>query len=151
MSFRYINVFLLHQLLPYFLKQANEILNQNFRSLERPFLDTRASGKCIPKLKVGFLKTVKCASSSVQNILLRFPLKHNLNIVLPGKMNNSRRSINVKYTVNDWSEDQAEPKFSQHLIKNTAWERINITYHVFLLHTRWHPREISQIMNRYGN
>jgi len=38
---------------------------------------------CRKKTKVGFLKTHKCASSSLQNILMRFSLNNDLNIVLP--------------------------------------------------------------------
>ena len=34
-------------------------------------------------LKVGFLKTHKCASSSVQNILIRWGLTRDSNFVLP--------------------------------------------------------------------
>ena len=105
---------------------------------------------CMPKRKIGFLKTVKCASTSVQNILLRFALKHNLSIVLPGKEKGNHDTLNVKYTINDWFEDQAEPQFGRHLIENTSWERANITYHMFLLHTRWNHLEISNIMNRRG-
>ena len=42
---------------------------------------------CKPKRKIGFLKTHKCASSSIQNVLMRFVIKNKLNVVLPGKTN----------------------------------------------------------------
>ena len=86
----------------------------------------------------------------MQNILLRYALKHNLNIVLPEKEMKKQGGFNVKYTINDWSEDQAQPRFGKHLIENTPWEIANLTYHMFLLHTRWDHREISQVMNPQG-
>ena len=50
---------------------------------------------CRKKTKVGFLKTHKCASSSLQNILMRFSLNNDLNIVLPSAGEAS--NINRKY------------------------------------------------------
>ena len=40
-------------------------------------------GQCSKKTKIAFLKTHKCASSSVQNMLMRFGLENELNFVLP--------------------------------------------------------------------
>lgn len=42
---------------------------------------------CSPRRSVGFLKTHKCASSSVQNVLLRYGERHNLSFVLPARTN----------------------------------------------------------------
>ena len=42
---------------------------------------------CQKQTNIGFLKTHKCASSSVQNILMRFGLKNELNFVLPSAGN----------------------------------------------------------------
>ncbi|CAN7996742.1 unnamed protein product, partial [Ixodes hexagonus] len=42
---------------------------------------------CRPRRSVGFLKTHKCASSSVQNVLLRYGERHNLSFVLPARTN----------------------------------------------------------------
>ena len=40
--------------------------------------------KCSSKVtKIGFLKTHKCSSTTLQNILIRFAIFNNLNIVLP--------------------------------------------------------------------
>ncbi|XP_050421563.1 galactosylceramide sulfotransferase-like [Adelges cooleyi] len=41
----------------------------------------------IPKNRIFFLKTHKCASSTIQNILLRFGHQRNLDILLPSKHN----------------------------------------------------------------
>ena len=89
---------------------------------------------CVPKRKIGFLKTHKCASSSVQNILLRYVVKHNLNVVLPEKHN---------YLGYD-------RQFRRSMIANTVWEKANLTYDMFLCHTRWNHDEISQVLER-GN
>ncbi|XP_023225006.1 galactose-3-O-sulfotransferase 2-like [Centruroides sculpturatus] len=41
------------------------------------------TSQCSPRKNVVFLKTHKCASSSIQNIFLRYTDKHNLTLVLP--------------------------------------------------------------------
>ncbi|XP_055947504.1 galactosylceramide sulfotransferase-like [Argiope bruennichi] len=42
-----------------------------------------SNGICYPQTNIVFLKTHKCAGSSIQNILLRYGDKHKLNFVLP--------------------------------------------------------------------
>ncbi|XP_035232699.1 galactosylceramide sulfotransferase-like [Stegodyphus dumicola] len=44
-------------------------------------------GICYPKTNIVFLKTHKCAGSSIQNILMRYGDSHNLTFVLPRKGN----------------------------------------------------------------
>ena len=51
---------------------------------------------CVKKHKIAFLKTHKCASSSVQNILFRFGLKNHLTFALPSTGNYLGRY--VKYS-----------------------------------------------------
>ena len=46
-----------------------------------------AGGQCAPQHRVAFLKTHKAASSSVQNILMRYSRDHGLNLVLPSAGN----------------------------------------------------------------
>lgn len=38
---------------------------------------------CRPVKKFGFLKTHKCGSTTIQNMLLRYVVKHDLNLVVP--------------------------------------------------------------------
>ena len=104
-------------------------------NLEREVIQEKNRNLCVPKQKVGFLKTHKCASSSVQNILLRYAIKHKLNVVLPEQNN---------YLGYD-------KQFSSRMLANTVWEKANLNYHIFLCHTRWNHREISQVLNRNGN
>ena len=56
----------------------------------------------------------------MQNIILRYALKHDLNIVLPEKDTTKQGGPNVQYTINDWYADQAQPRLGQHIIQNTA-------------------------------
>ena len=54
------------------------------------FVQEDPSEKCQEKTKIVYLKTHKCASSSLQNIFLRFGEKRNLSFVLPkGRLKNS--------------------------------------------------------------
>jgi len=82
---------------------------------------------CKRKTKVGFLKTHKCASSSLQNILLRFARKNDLNVVLPSSGNYLGK----------------HRKYSRSMLMNTPWERANLTYDVFCLHTIWNQAEVE--------
>ena len=89
-------------------------------------------------MKVGFLKTHKCASSAVQNILIRWGMARDLNFVLP---------LDGNYLMGEGEgegeeerEDEGERsirrlKFSRSSLSSTPWERRGLEYHVFCLHT----------------
>ena len=47
------------------------------------FVQEDPSAECQEQTKIVYLKTHKCASSSLQNIFLRFGEKRNLSFVLP--------------------------------------------------------------------
>ena len=49
--------------------------------------DSKGHRECAKRTKIAFLKTHKCASSSVQNMLMRFGLENELNFVLPSAGN----------------------------------------------------------------
>ena len=85
---------------------------------------------CTPRTKVAFLKTHKCASSSLQNILMRFGLKHQLNFVLPGAGNYLGRYV----------------KYGRNMIANTPWEQVGMEYQVFCLHTIWNYEAVNQTL-----
>ena len=40
---------------------------------------------CIPVNKFGFLKTHKCGSTTIQNMLLRYVIKHDLKLIVPAE------------------------------------------------------------------
>lgn len=89
---------------------------------------------CTPRTKVGFLKTHKTASTTVQNILMRYGLAHNLSFVLPafGHMFN---------TVGTFRRD---------LLKGTPWDQViratGGSYDMHVLHSRWNRPEISSLL-----
>ena len=94
---------------------------------------------CLPKRKIGFLKTHKCASSTIQNILLRFVIKHKLNVVLP-----RRRNYLGKFFGRDYH-------FDRKMMENTSWEHAGLEYDIFLCHTRWNHTSVSQVLNDHGD
>ena len=86
-------------------------------------------------MKVAFLKTHKCASTSIQNILLRFGMKHDLNFVLPISGNYLGK---VK-------------KFHRSMLFGTSWEEAKLDYHIFALHTKWDVAEVAKTLNDHGD
>jgi len=85
---------------------------------------------CAKKTKVGFLKAHKCASSTVQNILLRFAYNNGLNVVLPTVGNYVGRYV----------------KYNRLMISTTPWERANLSYDMFALHTIWNQAEVENTL-----
>jgi len=97
-----------------------------------PHIDNNFPGykNCLAKNKIAFLKTHKCASSSLQNILLRYGLKNSLNFVLPSAGNYLGRYV----------------KYQRFMIANTPWERAGMDYQIFCLHTIWNYKEVNRTL-----
>lgn len=87
---------------------------------------------CNKVKKIAFLKTHKCASSTVQNILMRFGVNHNLNFVLP-----SRGNYLGRYT-----------HFRRNMIGDTSWEQVGMDYNIFCLHTIWDYSEVNTLLGK---
>ena len=104
---------------------------------------------CKPKRKIGFLKTHKCASSSIQNVLMRFVIKNKLNVVLPGKTNLNFFGHDPKYERGE--NNTKSVKFNRKMLENTKWEQAHLPYDVFLCHTQWDHDEISHVLNDNGD
>jgi len=85
---------------------------------------------CYKKHKIGFLKTHKCASSSVQNILFRFGLKNHLTFALPSAGNYLGRYV----------------KYSKAMLANTVWDKVGLEYDLFALHTIWNKAEVERTL-----
>lgn len=85
--------------------------------------------RCQPHRNVVFLKTHKCASSSIQNVLMRYATQHNLTVVLPrhGNYMGYPQRFQASYAVPLPSAFGSE-------------------YNIFTHHTRWNGREIQSIM-----
>ena len=90
---------------------------------------------CNPEQVIIFHKTHKCSSSSLQNILLRYALKHDLNIVLPpsGNYLGTKSLFNVD------------------LLEKTPWQLAGLSYNLFCLHNRWNGEEIKKLMGYMKN
>ena len=106
-----------------------------FYRLVLPQTNARSTKDLITYKKIGYLKLQKCASTSIQNILLRFAVKNNRNIVL-GEDGNILGYDN---------------HFNRKMIQNTIWEKAHLQYHMFLCHTRWDHFEISSILGDNGS
>ena len=126
-------------------------MNTNtFRHFKQTSKQNRNSTQCVPRRRIGFLKIMKCAGTSVQNLLLRYSMKHNLNIVLPGGKTHGTKELELDYSVQNLDGIEVEPKFSRKMIKGTVWEKARLNYHMFFLHTLWDHHEISNVLNDQG-
>jgi len=84
-------------------------------------------GSCEKQTRIGFLKTHKCASSSVQNILMRFGFNHQLNFALPSAGNYVGRYM----------------PFQRTMLSGTEWDAAGLPYHIFALHTIWNREQVA--------
>lgn len=83
-----------------------------------------------PRTNIVFLKTHKCASTTVMNIFLRFGSAHRLNFVLP-------RSQHTHYL--------GHPQhFKRYLVADLS--ACNMTYNILTHHTRFNAEEIRLLM-----
>ena len=87
---------------------------------------------CKPETKVVFLKTHKCASSTLQNMLFRFAHQNDLNVVLPFTGNYLGMEI----------------PFHPSMIANTPWERAGFSYDLYGLHGIWNQASVHAVMDR---
>ncbi|KAH8030104.1 hypothetical protein HPB51_006536 [Rhipicephalus microplus] len=93
-------------------------------------LAANASDSCVPRRNIVFLKTHKCASSTVMNIFLRYGTEHGLNFVLP-------RSRYTHYI--------GHPElFSRRLVVDVS--PYNMTYNILTHHTRYDDEEMHALM-----
>ena len=87
-----------------------------------------APNHCTAKRNVFFLKTHKCASSTIQNVFLRYGARHDLNFVLP--------------TLGNYLGNQAP--FHRAMTSMAPWHRIG--YNIFCHHTVFNEQEVTAIM-----
>ncbi|KAG0723106.1 Galactosylceramide sulfotransferase [Chionoecetes opilio] len=81
---------------------------------------------CSPRTNIAFLKTHKCASSAVQNILLRYGDKHDLNFALPDRGN--------YFGIGGFS-------FNAGMMLSSPLNKL--TPNIFAIHTKWDHAETS--------
>ena len=89
--------------------------------------------------KIGFMKTHKTASSTVQNILMRFGLNSNLNFAMLSEGTHLGPPKN-QYTLNQ--------KFSRTWLQGVPWKAMTETvgYDIFALHTKWDQKEVESVL-----
>ena len=80
--------------------------------------------------KIVFHKTHKCASSSIQNLLLRSAIKRNLNVVVPLTGNYVGRYV----------------PFHRSTMWGSPWAKAQMSYDLFCLHNIWNYPEVNYIM-----
>ena len=90
---------------------------------------------CKPERNIVFHKIHKCSTSSVQNILLRYALKNELNVVLP------KLGTNFGYIY----------PFTVDLLFGTPWQIAGLEYNLFCLHNRWNGAEVEKLFDQGKN
>lgn len=92
-----------------------------------------------PKTTIAFLKTHKCASNSISNILLRYAFKQNLTVVLPDHGHDMM--TNGKKTTG----------FSKNLIEDTTWFKAGLRPQILALHSFWDNfTAVEEVMKMSG-
>ena len=79
-----------------------------------------------PIKHIVFLKTHKCSSTTIQNILFRYAMNNKLLVVLP----------KIGYSFS---------KFKYQTIQNTEWYQAGMQPHIFCLHNIWDGPEIAKL------
>ncbi|XP_057368596.1 galactosylceramide sulfotransferase-like [Daphnia carinata] len=75
-----------------------------------------------------FMKTHKCGTSTIENIIFRFALKNELNIVLPEEGSYLSRT----------------ELFDHNSLNDTKWKDLN--FDIFALHNRWNKKEVLELL-----
>ena len=103
-------------------------------------LQAPQSAQCeAPVEKIGFMKTHKTGSSTVQNILLRWGLNAGLNFVLPPR-GNHLGPPDRPYELTS--------SFSRSWYRNVPWANYarHTGYNIFALHTKWSQPEVEAVL-----
>ncbi|XP_076068496.1 galactosylceramide sulfotransferase-like [Oratosquilla oratoria] len=101
-----------------------ELSRHQFPEVTKQTIETH----CSPVINIGFLKTHKCASSTIQNMLYRYAWQHHLKIACPEKGNYFGRGT----------------LFMASMAKNTPWNHLG--YNIFATHTMWNHKEVASIL-----
>ncbi len=85
----------------------------------------------VDRTSVVFHKTHKCSSTTIQNILLRFARKHELNVAMPKTANYLHRTR----------------LFNASMVQGTLpWYKNGLKYDMFCLHNRWNGPEVTKVI-----
>ncbi|CAL4228709.1 unnamed protein product, partial [Meganyctiphanes norvegica] len=90
------------------------------------WLSSSSSGNCEPKHNIAFLKSHKCASSAIQNILFRYGFTHKLHFALP--------------SIGNYFVEGTVP-FHADMVRKTPWHRLG--QNIFAVHTsKWNHQQV---------
>nr|XP_027224669.1 galactosylceramide sulfotransferase-like [Penaeus vannamei] len=89
---------------------------------------TRDPDACRPSANIAFLKTHKCASSAVQNILFRYGYAHGLQFALPDHGNYFGGAVS----------------FKADMLRLTPWYKLGVN--IFAIHTKWDYEQVKSVM-----
>ncbi|XP_071549599.1 galactosylceramide sulfotransferase-like isoform X2 [Panulirus ornatus] len=104
------------------------------RRWRRPTPDWMKRGRaesCRPTSDIAFLKTHKCASSAIQNILFRYGLRHNLHFALPDFGNYFGGGLRP---------------FHSGMLVASPWYKLGVN--IMAIHTKWDHLEVERVMPR---
>ena len=102
--------------------------------------DSKVNQSCTrPVAKVGFMKTHKTASSTVQNILMRYGMNSGWNFVMLS------HGTHLGPPRNQYSLTE---QFSSSWIQNVPWKSMTDDegYNIFALHTKWNQLEVEKVL-----
>ena len=105
--------------------------------------DRSRTESCSATSKVGFMKTHKTASSTVQNILFRFGLNSGWNFVLPDRGSHlgppeHQYQLTVPYN-SSWYQEVSWAAMAQQQ-----------GYNIFALHTKWSQDQVAKVLGSSG-
>ncbi|XP_042865399.1 galactosylceramide sulfotransferase-like [Penaeus japonicus] len=89
---------------------------------------TRDPDVCRPHTDIAFLKTHKCASSAIQNILFRYGYAHNLHFALPDHGNYFGGPVS----------------FKADMLRLSPWYKLGVN--IFAIHTKWDYEQVRAVM-----
>ena len=89
-----------------------------------------------PRTSVAFLKTHKCGSTTIQNILFRYAYKHNLTAVLP------ETGVYIGY---DTGNNREYHGFSEKAVKDTTWYKGGLKPQILAVHSVW--KNLSEVQS----
>ncbi|XP_069157380.1 galactosylceramide sulfotransferase isoform X3 [Procambarus clarkii] len=114
--------------------QLNLTNQQNLMLSEEPraWSAQRAGPTCRPRRHLVFLKTHKCGSSTIQNVLMRYADAHNLSVALPYS------SVYLDAVAEGHSLRVKE-------LRDSPFAPPSGRYHFLVHHTRLHVRAIQQL------
>jgi len=118
----------------------NQVVNTKTNS-EEMFTTSGSHPQCVPAAKIGFAKTHKTASSTVQNIFLRWGLEQGWNFALLTS-GSHLGPPNNQYVL--------DKPFQASWLRGVPWADMAEVegYQALVLHTMWNQEEVEQVLGK---